>query len=57
MENLAFGNECDEADSVNVILIEGFFLLHEILFGTVLFSFAFLLQLQDHRTYRFIIKI
>lgn len=57
MENLAFGNECDEADGVQVILIEGFFLLHEVFLGAFLFSFAFLLQLEDHRTYRFIIKI
>ncbi|MDB5148655.1 MAG: hypothetical protein JWQ57_2675 [Mucilaginibacter sp.] len=56
MENLAFGNKGDEADGVDVILIEGFFLLHEFFFGTVLFSFAFLLQLKDYRTYRFIIK-
>lgn len=57
MENLAFGNKCDEADGVQVISIEGFFLLHEVLFRTFLFSFAFLLKLKDHSTYRFVIKI
>jgi len=57
MENLAFGNEGNEADGVQIILIEGLFLLHEVFFGAFLFSFAFLLQLKDYRTYRFIIKI
>jgi hypothetical protein len=37
--------------------IEGLFLLHEFLFRVVLFSFAFLLQLKNYRTYRFVIKI
>ncbi len=57
MENLAFGNKCDEADGVKVIRIEGFFLLHDVFLRAFFFSFAFLLQLKDHRTYRFVIKI
>ena len=57
MENLGFCNKCDEVYGMNIILIEDFFLLHKVFLGAVFFSFAFLLQLKDHRAYRFIIKI
>ena len=57
MENFGFDNKCDEVYGMKVIFIEDFFLLHKVFFGAVFFSFAFLLQLKDHRTYRFIIKI
>ncbi len=43
MENLGFGNEGDEVDGVEIIRIEGLFLLHQVFFRAVLFSFAFLL--------------
>lgn len=57
MENFGFGNKCDEVYGMKIILIKDFFLLHKVFLGAVFFSFAFLLQLKDHRAYRFIIKI